>query len=80
MWVNFALPDNHRIQVIDAETLAIVKELEPGKAVLHMEFEPRGERGLVLGARRGPRRGLRHRDLRAHRQHAGGQAERDLSH
>ncbi len=42
IWVNFALPDNHRIQVIDAETLAIVKELEPGKAVLHMEFEPRG--------------------------------------
>ena len=43
VWVNFAIPDNHRIQVIDTETLAVVKELEPGKAVLHMEFEPRGE-------------------------------------
>ena len=43
IWVNFALPDNHRIQVIDAETLQVVKELEPGKGVLHMEFEPRGE-------------------------------------
>mgnify|MGYP003572507549 FL=1 len=43
VWVNFAIPDNHRIQVIDTETLAVVKEFEPGKAVLHMEFEPRGE-------------------------------------
>ncbi len=43
VWVNFALPDNHRIQVIDSESLAIVKELSPGKGVLHMEFEPRGE-------------------------------------
>jgi protein NirF len=43
IWVNFALPDNHRVQVIDAETLKIIKELEPGKGVLHMEFEPRGE-------------------------------------
>ena len=42
VWINFALPDNHRIQVIDVETLTVVKELEPGKAVLHMEFEPRG--------------------------------------
>ena len=43
IWVNFALPDNHRIQVIDTETLQVVKDLEPGKGVLHMEFEPRGE-------------------------------------
>ena len=43
IWVNFALPDNDRVQVIDAERLAIVQELRPGKAVLHMEFEPRGE-------------------------------------
>jgi protein NirF len=41
--VNFALPDNERVQVIDAETLAVIHELKPGKAVLHMEFEPRGE-------------------------------------
>jgi protein NirF len=43
IWVNFALPDNHRVQVIDAETLQVIKDLEPGKGVLHMEFEPRGE-------------------------------------
>jgi protein NirF len=43
VWVNFALPDNNRIQVIDAESLQLTHELEPGKAVLHMEFEPRGE-------------------------------------
>ena len=43
IWVNFALPDNDRVQVIDPERLEIIKELRPGKAVLHMEFEPRGE-------------------------------------
>lgn len=43
IWVNFALPDNHRIQVIDTESLQVVKDLEPGKGVLHLEFEPRGE-------------------------------------
>ncbi|MEA3277146.1 MAG: cytochrome D1 domain-containing protein, partial [Pseudomonadota bacterium] len=43
VWVSFAFPDNHRIQVVDSESLDVVKELTPGKAVLHMEFEPRGE-------------------------------------
>lgn len=43
IWVNFALPDNHRVQVIDTETLQVIKDLEPGKGVLHMEFEPRGK-------------------------------------
>jgi len=43
IWVNFALPDNDTIQVIDTQTLALVRELKPGKGVLHMEFEPRGE-------------------------------------
>ncbi|MDH3538213.1 MAG: protein nirF [Gammaproteobacteria bacterium] len=43
VWVNFALPDNDTIQVIDTQTLAIIKQLKPGKGVLHMEFEPRGE-------------------------------------
>ncbi|MEA3276985.1 MAG: cytochrome D1 domain-containing protein, partial [Pseudomonadota bacterium] len=43
VWVSFAFPDNHRIQVVDSESLDVVKELAPGKAVLHMEFEPRGE-------------------------------------
>jgi len=43
IWVNFAFPDNQNIQIIDAKALAIVKSLTPGKAVLHMEFTPRGE-------------------------------------
>jgi protein NirF len=43
VWVNFALPDNDTIQVIDTQTLAVIKQLKPGKGVLHMEFEPRGE-------------------------------------
>ena len=43
VWVNFALPRNDTLQVIDTDSLAIVKTLKPGKAVLHMEFTPRGE-------------------------------------
>jgi protein NirF len=43
IWVNFALPDNDTIQVIDTQALAVIRELKPGKGVLHMEFEPRGE-------------------------------------
>ncbi len=43
VWVNFAYPDNGKVQVIDTETLAVVRTLEPGRAVLHMEFTPRGE-------------------------------------
>jgi protein NirF len=43
VWVNFALPHNHIVQVIDTETSAVVQSLEPGPGVLHMEFEPRGE-------------------------------------
>jgi protein NirF len=43
VWVNFAFPDNAQVQVIDVETRSVIKHLEPGKAVLHMEFTPRGE-------------------------------------
>ncbi len=43
VWVNFALPHNDTIQIIDTQSLAVVKQLKPGKGVLHMEFEPRGE-------------------------------------
>jgi protein NirF len=43
VWVNFALPDNDTIQIIDTQSLAVIKQLKPGKGVLHMEFEPRGE-------------------------------------
>jgi len=43
VWVNFAFPDNERVQVIDTRDQKLIKTLEPGKAVLHMEFTPRGE-------------------------------------
>jgi len=43
VWVNFAVPDYDRVQVIDTVTRQVVRTLEPGKAVLHMEFTPRGE-------------------------------------
>jgi protein NirF len=43
VWVNFAVPDYHRVQVIDTPTRQVVRTLEPGHAVLHMEFTPRGE-------------------------------------
>jgi protein NirF len=41
--VNFAFPDNQQLQIIDAKDLSIIQSLRPGKAVLHMEFTPRGE-------------------------------------
>jgi protein NirF len=43
VWVNFALPENDTVQVIDVASLKIIKTLTPGKAVLHLEFTPRGE-------------------------------------
>jgi protein NirF len=42
-WVNFALPNNDTVQVIDTLSLEVVHEFKPGKGVLHMEFTPRGE-------------------------------------
>jgi protein NirF len=43
VWVSFAFPDNGKVQVIDTESGGVVRTLEPGRAVLHMEFTPRGE-------------------------------------
>ena len=43
VWVNFAHPLNDTVQVIDAAELKVVHAFKPGKAVLHMEFTPRGE-------------------------------------
>lgn len=43
IWVNFAVPDYDRVQVIDTPTQKVIATLAPGKAVLHMEFTPRGE-------------------------------------
>ncbi len=50
VWVNFAFPDNGWVQVIDTLTGKVVRTLEPGKAILHMEFTPRGE-AVWLSAR-----------------------------
>ena len=52
IWVNFAHPDNHQVQVIDSETHKIIATLEPGPAVLHMEFTARGDQ-LWLSVRDG---------------------------
>jgi protein NirF len=42
VWVNFATPLNDTVQVVDSRTHAVVATLSPGKAILHMEFAPRG--------------------------------------
>jgi protein NirF len=43
VWVNFAHPLNDTVQVIDVPVLEIVHTFQPGKAVMHLEFTPRGE-------------------------------------
>jgi len=43
IWVNFAFPDNGWVQVIDTMSQRITNTLQPGRAILHMEFTPRGE-------------------------------------
>ena len=43
VWVNFAPPENDTVQVIDTLSRRVIRTLKPGKAVLHMEFTPRGE-------------------------------------
>jgi len=43
VWVNFAFPDNGRIDVIDTLASQVVHRMEPGRGILHLEFTPRGE-------------------------------------
>ena len=43
VWVNFAFPDNGKIDVIDTLAGQVAHAFEPGKGILHMEFAPRGE-------------------------------------
>ncbi len=43
VWVNFAHPLNDTVQVIDVPSRRVIATFSPGKAVLHMEFTPRGE-------------------------------------
>lgn len=54
IWVNFALPHNDTVQVIDVPSRQIVRTLKPGPAVLHMEFAPRGHE-VWLSVRDGDR-------------------------
>ena len=50
VWVNFAFPDNEKIDVIDTLAGRVSHAFEPGKGILHMEFAPRGE-NVWLSAR-----------------------------
>ena len=43
VWVNFAFPHNDTVQVIDVPTMKVVRTLKPGRAILHMEFTPKGD-------------------------------------
>jgi protein NirF len=47
VWVNFAFPRNDVVQVIDVAAMKVVRELRPGRAVLHLEFTPRGEQAWI---------------------------------
>jgi protein NirF len=47
VWVNFAFPKNDVVQVIDVASMQVVQALRPGRAVLHMEFTPRGEQAWI---------------------------------
>ncbi|CAK0763106.1 Protein NirF [Gammaproteobacteria bacterium] len=47
VWVNFAHPVNDTVQVIDVDTLTVAHTFTPGKAVLHLEFTPKGEQVWV---------------------------------
>lgn len=50
IWVNFAFPDNGKMDVIDTLKGQVVARFEPGRGILHMEFTPRGE-AVWLSAR-----------------------------
>jgi protein NirF len=43
VWVNFAFPDNGKVQVIDTATRQVIKTLSPCRGVLHMEFTPKAD-------------------------------------
>jgi protein NirF len=47
VWVNFAFPRNDVVQVVDVAEMKVVRTLRPGRAVLHLEFTPRGEQVWV---------------------------------
>jgi protein NirF len=47
VWVNFAFPRNDVVQVIDLAEMKVIRDLRPGRAVLHLEFTPRGEQAWI---------------------------------
>jgi protein NirF len=47
VWVNFAHPRNDVVQVIDVDSHQIVRTLDAGKAVMHIEFTPDGAEAWV---------------------------------
>lgn len=47
VWVNFAHPNNDVVQIIDVPSLQVVGGVTPGKAILHIEFSPRGEQAWI---------------------------------
>ena len=47
VWVNFAHPDNGQVQEIDVPTRKVMATLQPGRAVLHIEFTPRGDQAWI---------------------------------
>jgi protein NirF len=49
-WVSFAHPDNGTVQVLDLDRLEVAATLAPGRAILHLEFTPRGDQ-VWLSAR-----------------------------
>lgn len=49
-WVSLAHPDNGKVAILDLERLAPAGTLTPGRAILHLEFTPRGDQ-LWLSAR-----------------------------
>lgn len=50
IWVNFAFPHNQWVQVIDTLDQRVIDTLEPGRAILHMEFTPKSD-AVWLSAR-----------------------------
>lgn len=47
VWVIHAFPDNGLVDVIDVESRSVIRQLSPGRTVLHLEFTPRGEAAWV---------------------------------
>ena len=79
VWVNFAHPRNDVVQVIDVPSPGEVVQDSgsPARRCMHMEFTPRGEACLAVGARRGSgARSTTRGPSRPLRSLAGRQAER----